>query len=449
MKRYRVFIEVKHQIQRKIMNKENDRPCSSTGTTSDADTSISSTSTSTTLLGPLIIYDVPTATFNNTQEPTNNEHFSLPLHGLETSTTSTMRLQVGLRVNLPVLGLLFLNNIIQAMRTVVMASMAALAKIYPFCSFVNHQQVVSLLSLLFDNNIDNGFISDSTDDVRLSNTYTNNTNTNTSICNEQKRLGITIVCISDTHGEHRKLTKYMPSKADILIHAGDFTKFGKQEHIQDFNQWLSTLPYNIKIVVNGNHESNAMWKSHAKTLLNNAHLLIDETIRIKIDSQTRTCQVLDNDSHHDTSSDNHNGLDNTSTHSMDKDEILYIHGTNFYWPTVNSQSHNPYFDLIHPSTDILISHCPVLGYVDQNHGCPALKQKILKEMVMNRTSKIPTLVISGHIHDATGIQVQQIQVPEKSMNMTKKNIQNNITFVNAANAKRGHSVGKKPIVLTL
>ena len=38
-----------------------------------------------------------------------------------------------------------------------------------------------------------------------------------------------IVCISDTHNLHRGLD--LPA-GDILIHAGDFTKFGELEHLK-------------------------------------------------------------------------------------------------------------------------------------------------------------------------------------------------------------------------
>lgn len=64
----------------------------------------------------------------------------------------------------------------------------------------------------------------------------------------------------------------LPCKGDLLIHGGDFTWFGKEEHLKDFNEWLGvvpnselililgTLPHKHKIIVNGNHESNAPWK---------------------------------------------------------------------------------------------------------------------------------------------------------------------------------------------
>ena len=59
-----------------------------------------------------------------------------------------------------------------------------------------------------------------------------------------------LVCISDTHGFHRKLA--VPP-GDILIFAGDFD--GRTvEQVDDFNAWLGTLPYRHKLVIAGNHD---------------------------------------------------------------------------------------------------------------------------------------------------------------------------------------------------
>jgi Icc-related predicted phosphoesterase len=63
---------------------------------------------------------------------------------------------------------------------------------------------------------------------------------------------IRIVCISDTHGLHSQLK--VPD-ADVLIHAGDFMRSGRDfNEIFDFNQWLGHLPHKHKIVIAGNHD---------------------------------------------------------------------------------------------------------------------------------------------------------------------------------------------------
>lgn len=60
-----------------------------------------------------------------------------------------------------------------------------------------------------------------------------------------------IVCISDTHGLHSKLT--MPP-GDVLVVAGDFCGYGTLPEISSFAYWLRQQPYRSIIVVAGNHD---------------------------------------------------------------------------------------------------------------------------------------------------------------------------------------------------
>ncbi|GAB5363954.1 hypothetical protein AAMO2058_000927600 [Amorphochlora amoebiformis] len=62
---------------------------------------------------------------------------------------------------------------------------------------------------------------------------------------------VRFVCISDTHGDHDRME--IPT-GDVLIHAGDFTRFGSIEEIKSFNTWLSKLPHKKKIICAGNHD---------------------------------------------------------------------------------------------------------------------------------------------------------------------------------------------------
>lgn len=60
-----------------------------------------------------------------------------------------------------------------------------------------------------------------------------------------------IVCISDTHGQHKSLN--LP-KGDCLIHCGDFCKFGHLNDGLNFMNWLEEQDFKYKIVVAGNHD---------------------------------------------------------------------------------------------------------------------------------------------------------------------------------------------------
>eukprot|EP01126_Amoeba_proteus_P048010 TRINITY_DN5525_c0_g1_i1.p1 TRINITY_DN5525_c0_g1~~TRINITY_DN5525_c0_g1_i1.p1 ORF type:complete len:187 (-),score=27.99 TRINITY_DN5525_c0_g1_i1:298-858(-) len=174
---------------------------------------------------------------------------------------------------------------------------------------------------------------------------------------------------------------------DILIHAGDWTRFGRESDATDFNDWLGTLPHKHKIVVNGNHEANASWKNKVETILSNAIFLKQRSIIV---------------------------------------QDLCIFGTQFFWPTVEGE--NPYLEEIPKDVEILICHGPVAGHADDGQGCPTLLTKV-KEIR-------PRLVVSGHIHSGHSV--------EKGKGLCK-----GITFVNASICRKGYEIGWDPVVLDL
>lgn len=53
-------------------------------------------------------------------------------------------------------------------------------------------------------------------------------------------VGVRIVCLSDTHGRHRKVA--VPD-GDLLILAGDLTAHGKPAEVEEFDRWLGGLPH--------------------------------------------------------------------------------------------------------------------------------------------------------------------------------------------------------------
>mmetsp|Transcript_23158 Transcript_23158/g.38971 ORF Transcript_23158/g.38971 Transcript_23158/m.38971 type:complete len:206 (-) Transcript_23158:98-715(-) len=121
------------------------------------------------------------------------------------------------------------------------------------------------------------------------------------------KLGVRVVCVSDTHGRHADIK--VPD-GDILIHAGDFTHFGKKKDVIAVNEWLGTLPHKHKIVVNGNHEKNAEWKKDTAKLLSNCSFFLkDSMVTVKVD-------ILQTEAKDDLSSIN---LLKEGQHSSDKE----------------------------------------------------------------------------------------------------------------------------------
>jgi Icc-related predicted phosphoesterase len=160
-----------------------------------------------------------------------------------------------------------------------------------------------------------------------------------------------LVLISDTHGRHRKLS--MP-EGEVLIHAGDFTHFGRLSDAKDLNEWFATLSYRRIFVVLGNHEANQDWVREAADVLSNATLL---------------------------------------QHGGATAEGLRFFGCDFYWP---AESWQPPYGAIPPDVDVLVVHGPCKGLVDGNAGCPLLLRHVLERVR-------PRLVVCGHIHEARGV----------------------------------------------
>lgn len=175
-----------------------------------------------------------------------------------------------------------------------------------------------------------------------------------------------IVCISDTHYLHAHTP--VPN-GDLLIHAGDVSTIGDLAEIVDFNRWLGTLPHPYKIVIAGNHDFYFEKEPQkAKELLTNAIYLNDSGIEIE--------------------------------------------GFKIWGSPISPQFHHWAFNrqrgaeirqhwaLIPADTDILITHCPPYGILDQtdthqHEGC-----RDLLDIVQHQIQ--PCLHVFGHIHEAYG-----------------------------------------------
>jgi len=88
------------------------------------------------------------------------------------------------------------------------------------------------------------------------------------------------VCISDTHSNHSQLC--LPP-GDLLLHAGNFTKFGSMSQLEEFDQWLGEQSFQHRIVVPGNQDNlmdpyirQTKWGANEKK-----NLFIDDVVEMK------------------------------------------------------------------------------------------------------------------------------------------------------------------------
>jgi len=188
--------------------------------------------------------------------------------------------------------------------------------------------------------------------------------------------------LSDTHTYHKLVTKDLPG-GDLLIHAGDITSRGHVQEIKEFCEWFDGLRnYDYKIFIPGNHDFGFEHNS--------------EKISEIIDSYKSIHLLQDN--------------------SYVFGEEAYIFGGNhikIYGSPWQPEFLNWAFNLprngwqlkekwsnIPNDTDILITHGPSYGHLDQligrnDHlGCELLADRI--EILK------PKIHVYGHIHSGRG-----------------------------------------------
>jgi predicted phosphohydrolase len=168
-----------------------------------------------------------------------------------------------------------------------------------------------------------------------------------------------------THGLHRQI---VVPHGDVLIIAGDLTRHGELDELPDLNDWLGTLPHAHKLLIAGNHDFICEQQpERIPQLLSNATYLCDTTIEIA---------------------------------------GVVCFGSPWTpggggWAFSRSLNALAYrWAEIPATTDVLITHGPPLGTLDQNArgehlGCPALAEAVRRVR--------PRLHVFGHIHEAYGM----------------------------------------------
>lgn len=183
---------------------------------------------------------------------------------------------------------------------------------------------------------------------------------------------MTFITISDTHGQHRSLD--LPD-GDVLIHAGDVSSRGTEYEIRSFLDWFERLDYKYKIFIAGNHD-----------------FFFEQEDVATIQSILPENVIYLNDSGAN--------IEGMSIWGSPVSPWFYDWAFNRH----RGEDIKKHWDLIPDHTDMLITHGPAFGILDQtvsglHVGCEELKSRIdiLK----------PKIHICGHIHEAYG----QIKTP--------------------------------------
>lgn len=174
--------------------------------------------------------------------------------------------------------------------------------------------------------------------------------------------------LSDTHGQHESLK--LP-QGDLLIHAGDLTTRGTKEEVEEFFNWFAAQEHPYKICIAGNHDfffEKATQKELEQLIPKGVTYLKDSGIRIQ-------------------------GI---SIWGSPITPWFYNWAFNRY-PGIDIQKH---WDLIPATTDILITHGPCYGFLDQTLSGESVGCSDLRRLIDQIK---PKFHIFGHIHEGYGI----------------------------------------------
>lgn len=193
-----------------------------------------------------------------------------------------------------------------------------------------------------------------------------------------------LTIISDTHGKHKHVTDDLPG-GDLLLHAGDLSSMGHEHEIREFAAWYNKQnKYDHKVFIAGNHD----WGFQ-----NNV-----EKVKEIIGSYD-TITYLQDDWVNVGDGDPHDENVNT----------VKIWGSpwqpEFYnWAfnlPRNGEELKAVWDMIPEDIDILITHGPAWGILDDVEGNRNVHLGC--ELLAERIKQIkPKIHICGHIHTGYG-----------------------------------------------
>ena len=188
-----------------------------------------------------------------------------------------------------------------------------------------------------------------------------------------------LTIISDTHNHHKRVTDDLPG-GDLLIHAGDLSSMGYQHEIENFAKWFDSLDnYSTKVFIAGNHD----WGFQNNT----------EKIRGLLTGYKNIDYLQD-----DFMGIIEGGGPEVKIWGSPWQPEFYNWAFNL---PRNGDELKEKWDMIPDDIDILITHGPAWGFLDDVEGRRG--EHLGCELLAERIKQIkPKIHICGHIHTGYG-----------------------------------------------
>lgn len=222
---------------------------------------------------------------------------------------------------------------------------------------------------------------------------------------------ILIHAISDTHNRHDKIKGL--TGGDLLIHAGDFSSQGHKWESERFLEWMRKQPYSAKVLICGNHEreiedtKTSGYEFKFKMMCKDAGIILLQDSSVEL--QFLPGKVFIDENIPD--------LPKVKIHGSPVTPWFYGH--NWGWNRARNDAEaelykvpliKSHWDIIPPDTNILLTHGPAYGILDELHsvdGTPKGQFVGCVDLLARIKEIKPDIHICGHIHAHGGSQVHQ------------------------------------------
>lgn len=219
-----------------------------------------------------------------------------------------------------------------------------------------------------------------------------------------------MTCVSDLHGDYPRL-----DGGDLLIIAGDITSCGLMQEWAYFFAWVKEQSYRKIILVGGNHDAFLNFSCSSQ-----------EARDIGVYDNTEPCEYLVD------SGCEFDGLKiwGSPWTSWFKD----INPRCAYFTERTERALDRRWEMIPPNIDVLVTHSPPYGILDENRDSLHCGSKSLRERLDHIR---PKLHVFGHIHEEGG----------KTMVLKRPGIhsENNTLCVNASIMDENYRPMHKPV----